>query len=151
MSDTKFLIKEISFEECLPLLKELWPDMETILPVDNIFGLIDFTKKGIAKIKPKFFAAQVNDRYVACTHAYMTNTTDLRIRGTYCQESFRRSGIAKEVCLYAIKQFTEARMVYTFPRIGAEKFYENLGFSISSQTWPIYKGIKFGKMYIQNE
>lgn len=148
MSNTGFIIKEVTFEECLPLLNELWPDLEPIFPIDNIFGRINFTKRELAKIKPRFFVASFNNSYIACTHAYMTSETELRIRGTYCKEQFRRTGITKQTVQYAIDQFPNAKLIYTFPRQGSEKFYEKLGFSVSNEIWPVYKGVRFGIKHI---
>lgn len=147
-STADFQIDEISFRECLPLLQELWPDAEVIPSIDNLLGMIKFTGREIINIKPKFFVAKLDNEYVACTQAYMTGKTELRIRGTFCRPEFRRTGIAKKIVQYAIEQFPEAKLVYTFPRIGSEKFYESLGFQVTKESWPIYQGVKYGKMQI---
>lgn len=144
-----FLFKEISYSECLPFLKKLWPDKELITSIDNTMGMIKYHGKDITKIKPKFFGVfNSKNILIGFTSAYMSSPTELRIRGVYVEPDYRRDGIAKEIILSAIDQFPDAEICYIFPRLGNENFWldERLGFILDTDhTWPDagYKGIRY--------
>lgn len=138
------ICRESSYTECFPLLKKLWPDKEIIMPIDNTLGKIKFFGKDYKLIKPRYFVAILDNVPVACTHAYLTAPDEVRIRGTFCEPQFRKTGVARELVNMAIANFPECSLAYTFPRTGVEGFYAQLGFTISNETWPtIYKGVSY--------
>jgi len=133
-----------SYDECLPLMKQLWPDKEIIMPIDNTLGKIKFFGEEYNLIKPKYFIALFDNTPIACTHAYLTSPDEVRIRGTYCNPDFRKTGVAGRLVDMAIACFPECNLAYTFPRVGVEGFYARIGFTINPERWPtIYKGISY--------
>lgn len=139
------LIKESSYDECLPLLKELWPDKEPIPPIDNTLGMIKYWGEKWSLMVPRYVVA-LDDNGIpfGCTHAYETGPGELRIRGTYCRPDSRYSGVASALVNTAIGLFPHCNFIYTFPRFGVEGFYAKLGFTISDHRWPdIYKGVSY--------
>jgi GNAT superfamily N-acetyltransferase len=119
------------------------------MPIDNTLGKIKFFGKDYELIKPKYFVALQDNVLVSCTHAYLTGMGEVRIRGTYCEHEFRRTGIAGQLVNMAIEQFPECTMVYTFPRFGVEGFYARLGFTIAPERWPhIYKGVSYAYRFL---
>lgn len=137
------ICRKSSYDECLPLLKKLWPDKEPIMPIDNTLGRIKFFGKDYALIKPKYFIGIIEDVPVACTHAYITAPDELRIRGTFCEPTFRKTGIAGQLVNMALRSFPQCKIAYTFPRSGVEGFYARLGFTVEPECWNIYKGVTY--------
>ena len=151
---TDYTIKEITFEECLPLLKLLWPDKEIIRAIDNTLGMIKFYGRDLSNIKPRFWGAYttVYNELIACTGAYMTSDTELRIRGTFCLPVHRKSGASKQLVLTAISSFPMAKKVYTFPRFGVEKFYESIGFVVTPYEWSeVYRGVRYAYKNLEKD
>ena len=143
------ICRESSYKECLPLLQKLWPDKEPIMPIDNTLGKIKFFGKDYELIKPKYFVALLEGVPVACTHAYLTAHAEVRIRGTFCEPELRKTGIAGKLVNMAIEHFPECTLAYTFPRVGVEGFYAQLGFTISNHRWPyIYKGVSYAYRFL---
>jgi len=147
------LIKESSYAECLPLLKELWPDKEPIPPIDNTLGMIKFWGSDYSLMKPRYvIAIDNNGEAFGCTHAYLTGPGELRVRGTYCKADNRYSGVASTMVNQVIDMFPDCNFVYTFPRNGVEGFYASLGFTISEHRWPgIYKGVSYAWKHLNKE
>ena len=136
--------KESTADVCWPLLQKLWPDKAVILPIDNTLGKIRWTGRQYSNIKVRYWLATYNDCPIACTTAYQTWNDELRIRGTYCDPEFRRTGAAASCVTAALTAFDNIRLAYTFPRMGVEGFYQSLGFTIGPERWPnIYKGVAF--------
>lgn len=137
------LIRESNYNECLPLLQILWPDFETILSIDNTLCRIKYSGREMAKIKPRYIIAlDDNGTKFGTTHAYESGPNELRIRGTYCDPSYRNLGIGKRMINQVIDLFPHCNFIYTFPRLGSEKFYASIGFTISDYCFTeIYKGI----------
>lgn len=138
------ILRESSYDECLPLLKKLWPNKEPIPPIDNTLGKIKFVGKDYNLIKPKFFIAILDGTAIACTHAYLTAPDEVRIRGTFCEPVYRKTGVAGKLVNMAIEAFPGCTLAYTFPRFGVEGFYAKLGFTVDPGRWPdIYKGVSY--------
>jgi GNAT superfamily N-acetyltransferase len=126
------------------LLKKLWPDKEPILPIDNTLGRIKFFGKEYSLIKPVYFIALLENTPIACTHAYLTADDEVRIRGTFCEPDYRKTGIAGQLVNLAIAEFPKCKLAYTFPRFGVEGFYARLDFTIEPERWPsVYNGVSY--------
>ena len=124
------MIKEVSFEECTPLLSKLWSLSRVIRPIDNFGGLLMYPGNEIANLNAKYFVYYQNDVGVGTTHSYLIDPDTLRIRGTWVSPDLQNSGIGRQLVEHAIRQYPAIKQVVTFPRGGAEKFYESVGFKV---------------------
>jgi hypothetical protein len=131
-------VSEVDYEDCVPLLRKLWPDKVPTPRFDDTLKRIKVPK---STLKPTFLIHAINGIPVGTTHAYRTGDGEVRIRGTYVEPEYRRTSIASDLVLEVLKLFPDCHTAYTYPRVGSEQFYQSLGFEITGGPFPIYKGI----------
>lgn len=132
--------REVNFEECIPLLKRLWQTR----PIDTLDGLKSITIP-LSKIDQRFFIYYDKGNPIGTTHCYLSGDGWVRMRGTWVHEKARRQGVAnalfEEVKNYAVLNRCET--IYTYPRIGSEKFYTALGFIITGAPFAENSNFKY--------
>lgn len=120
-------IRRASFQECLPLLKRLWPHNSEIYPIENTAGTITYKGAEFTKIQVSYVAFELESALLATTHIYNVSDEELRIRGTYVHPQLRGKNIGKMLVEYCLQDFRQFQFIHTFAREGTQGFYEKMG------------------------
>lgn len=144
----KMSMREITFEEILPMWKQLWEGRESpIEPVSSMvyLGGYDLTIK--TAYEPTFlgvFDEDNPDKLVAVNSGVKTSSELYRIRGLYVLEAHRRKGFASWLIEEVVDQAkTEGCLeIWALPRQSSYPLFSNLGFHKTSE-W-IEDGVEFG-------
>lgn len=138
-----------TFRECLPLLELLWENLDTIYPIDNLHTIIDCgitsPEVNIETCKLTYCVVEHRNKLIGCSHSFLTSESELRIRGTFILPEYRKCGLGGKMISFLINRNQTVNKVYTFPRVGTEKFYESLGFIVSEKSWNINKGVRYAE------
>lgn len=141
-------IREITFEEILPMWEHLWEGRKSpIEPVTSMVYLGGYDMSIKTAYEPMFlgvFDEDNPDELVAVNSGVRTSPTLYRSRGLYVLESHRRKGFASWLLEETVDQArTEGCIwVWSLPRQSAYPTYVQAGFNKTSE-W-IENEVEFG-------
>lgn len=142
------MILPCTFEELRPFWsKYLWPNrLSQIEPVSCIDINTGIVSEILALPPPLFFKYEVNLEIIAVVSAQYTSAIDLRSRGLWVRDDFRRTGLGHSLVNYVfgIAAKNKLKRVWTLGRQSNAEFYHKCGFSILSST----NKYEFGPHYI---
>lgn len=123
------MIKLISFEDILPLWKELWPNTEPIKPY-NEWEFLGGYNSEIPRSNVWFIGYYDGDNLVGCNSCFMSAKSHLRSRGIYILPEYRGRGISKYLFdkTIEIAEQNHAELVWSYPRLDALPSYLAAGF-----------------------
>ena len=135
-------IEKITFEEVLPLWKQLWYPKTDIQKRSGRLLLHKFDRSIITndEIKVTYFGAEIDGKIVGVNSGYKLN--GYRSRGLYVLPEYRNRGVAQKLLKYTIHESQRLNMIYiwSIPRKSALNVYKKCGFKIISS---FFKG-EFG-------
>lgn len=131
------MIRDITFEECLPLWQVLWAKrvspimsvsamtLPSMVDMDNNFYRLHTTSDNIGV--PTFLGYFDGDKLVG-VNSYHEVAGTIRSRGLYVLDSHRGKGIACELLGEVIRRAPVETAVWSFPNSAAFKVYIRAGF-----------------------
>ena len=128
-------IKKITFEEALPLWKELWYPKQDIQKRSGRKLLYGFDPSVILNddIEVTYFGFMIYNKIVAVNSGYQYD--GFRSRGLYVLPEFRNRGFAQELLESTIDEARKLNMTYiwSMPRKSALPVYKKCGFKVLSK------------------
>jgi GNAT superfamily N-acetyltransferase len=138
------MIKEISYEECLPVWNKLWADRKTkIEPISFMkFPTIvnnsyDYTER--EKISSPIFLGYFDGQILIGVNSLHTVEDTTRSRGLFVFPQYRNQGIGNSLLKKTIDLAT-GKFIWSFPKKEALNTYLSVGFELASE--PIYDSLE---------
>jgi GNAT superfamily N-acetyltransferase len=129
------MIKDISFEECMTLWKDLWKDR--VSPIEQTSAMVLITPEelnaGITRLYSNdvglatFMGFYDGDLLVGVNSFHRIGIT-IRSRGLYVCDSHRGKGIAGQLLGEVIRRAPEGFTVWSYPKDNALPVYLKAGF-----------------------
>lgn len=130
-------IKIITFDEILPLWRELWYPKRDIQKRSGRLLITGFDRSIITNddIKVTYFGAELDNKIVGVNSGYSPNGFGYRSRGLYVLPEYRRRGIAQELLQSTEEQAHRENkpLLWSMPRRTALKAYKKFGFKVMSK------------------
>jgi GNAT superfamily N-acetyltransferase len=127
-------ISTITFDEVLPIWKQLWPNRTSpIEPNSAMCHLGGFDMYNM-QTTPTFFAYTVDDKIVGVNSGHMCKHMQYRSRGLYVDPAYRGLHIARKLLFKTIEQGKKenAEMCWSYPRKESWMAYSKVGFYLDS-------------------
>lgn len=127
-----------NFAEVLPIWKnDLWPDRKSPIEATSALDLDGSINMNLMNSKPTFLVSKdQNNKIIGVISGFRTSDIYFRSRGLWVSDSYRRSGIAKELMneLKKIAKSEGSQKMWTMPRQTAWPFYQSVGFKKLRET-----------------
>lgn len=134
-------IKILSDEQILEYWKlHLWKErQDPIRPMSSMLINGDYDMQLYIFHKPQHVGLYINDELVGCNSSHVTSDSDMRSRGLFVDERYRRQGFSqllfKAVEDHALQQ--KRHRIWSYPRISALGAYQKFGFKIYEDPNPV--------------
>ena len=146
----KHKIITITFEEILPIWKQLWLDRTSPIEPNSAMCYLGGYDMYNMNTTPTFFAYIINDEIVGVNSGHMCKDNQYRSRGLYVNSKFRGLNISKKLLIKTLEQAKKenAVMCWSYPKRESWLAYNNAGFYLDSDYtqsetgWNAYCSVK---------
>jgi len=131
-------IKDLTYDEILDVWKNhLWKDRtDPIKPMSSMLLEGGFDMEIYKIYQPFFSGLFVDGLLVGVNSCHLTSPTQMRSRGLFIVEKYRKNGFAQRLLKAVEEQAISCgcSLVWSYPRLTALSTYERFGFSVYPQT-----------------
>jgi len=150
LKDNLFAIKQITFEEILPIWQDkLWPNRVSKIETHSAMTWPSSHSNqpydiNVFTYPVYFFGSYHSDKLIGVNSGHLTSPTEFRSRGLWVDTEFRGMSLAKQLLENTIQQAMQsnASLIWSLPRTSSLHAYTSAGFATVGEV--INEGVEFG-------